>query len=550
MQLTEKLPRLPKISKPAYDLRTLRGDVFGGVTAAVVGLPTALAFGVASGIGAIAGLYGAIVGGFFAAVFGGTRSQMSGPTPSMAVAMTAIVAVHANDLSEAFTIVVLAGVIQIMLGALGIGRFVAFTPYSVVSGFMTGIGVIIILLQALPFLGADGAGKGPTDAIAALPSAVENFNQGALVIAAATLAVAILWPQRVGRYFPPVLAALLVGVGISLFMFPDVPVIGSVPTGLPELSLPDFSPAALARAAQPALTIALLGSIDSLLTSLVADSMTRTSHDANRELVGQGIGNTLVGLISAVPGAGATMGTVVNIRAGGRTQLSGVIRSAILLAMVLGLGRYVESIPLAALAGILMKVGYDIIDWRFIANLRRIGREHLIVMVATFGLTVFVDLVTAVAIGLIVAAMAHARQFELLELDRVISTPLLDSEFLIESDATDPYSARVGLVAMRGAFTIASSNRLVNTISEDIRDHEIVILDFSETAYMDQSAALVVSHLTESAIEEKTQCIVIGLTPELAANLNSLNALNSVPPTHILPRLEDARILAQRLLPA
>ena len=550
MQLTKRLPSFPKLSKPTYDLRTLRGDVFGGVTAAVVGLPTALAFGVASGIGAIAGLYGAIVGGFFAAVFGGTRSQMSGPTPSMAVAMTAIVAVHANDLSEAFTIVVLAGVIQILLGALGIGRFVAFTPYSVVSGFMTGIGVIIILLQALPFLGADGAGKGPTDAIAALPSAVENFNQGALVIAAATLAVAILWPQRVGRYFPPVLAALLVGVAISLFMFPDVPVIGSVPTGLPELSLPDFSPAALARAAQPALTIALLGSIDSLLTSLVADSMTRTSHDANRELVGQGIGNTLVGLISAVPGAGATMGTVVNIRAGGRTQLSGVIRSAILLAMVLGLGRYVESIPLAALAGILMKVGYDIIDWRFIANLRGIGREHLIVMVATFGLTVFVDLVTAVAIGLIVAAMAHARQFELLELDRVISTPLLDSEFLIESDTADPYSARVGLVAMRGAFTIASSNRLVNTISEDIRDHEIVILDFSETAYMDQSAALVVSHLTESAIEEKTQCIVIGLTPELAANLNSLNALNSVPPTHILPRLEDARILAQRLLPA
>ena len=415
---------------------------------------------------------------------------------------------------------------------------------------MTGIGVIIILLQALPFLGADGAGKGPTDAIAALPAAVENFNQGALVIAAAALAVAILWPQRVGRYFPPVLAALLAGVSISLFVFPDVPVIGSVPTGLPELSLPDFSPSALARAAQPALTIALLGSIDSLLTSLVADSMTRTSHDANRELVGQGIGNTLVGLISAVPGAGATMGTVVNIRAGGRTQLSGVIRSAILLAMVLGLGRYVETIPLAALAGILMKVGYDIIDWRFIANLRNIGREHLIVMVATFGLTVFVDLVTAVAIGLIVAAMAHARQFELLELDRVISTPLLDSEFLIESDTTDPYSARVGLVAMRGAFTIASSNRLVNTISEDIRDHEVVILDFSETAYMDQSAALVVSHLTESAIEEKTQCIIIGLTPELADNLNALNALDSVPPTHILPRLEDARILAQRLLPA
>ena len=244
------------------------------------------------------------------------------------------------------------------------------------------------------------------------------------------------------------------------------------------------------------------------------------------------------------------MGTVVNIRAGGRTRVSGVIRSAILLALVLGLGRYVEIIPLAALAGILMKVGYDIIDWRFITRIRRIGREHLIVMIATFGLTVFVDLITAVAIGLIVAAMANARQFELLELDQLISTPMLDSEFLIESDITDPYSARVGLVALRGAFTIASSNRLVNTISEDIRDHEIVILDFSETVYIDQSAALVVERLIETARDEDTQCIVIGLTPDLEDNLNALKVLEDVPQSHILPTLEDARILAQRLLPA
>ena len=542
--------KLPKFPKPTYDLQTFRGDLFGGITAAVVGLPTALAFGVASGIGAIAGLYGAIVGGFFAAVFGGTRSQMSGPTPSMAVAMTVIIAMHAENLTEAFTIVVLAGIIQIMLGLLGIGRFVAFTPYSVVSGFMTGIGAIIILLQALPFLGADGAGKGPTEAIVALPAAVENVHVGAFVIAAATLAVAIFWPQRIGKYFPPVLAAILVGTSIGVFFFPDAPVIGTVPTGLPTLTMPEFTPSVLARAAQPALTIALLGSIDSLLTSLIADSMTRSRHDANRELVGQGIGNTLVGMISAVPGAGATMGTVVNIRAGGRTRLSGVIRSIILLAMVLGLGQYVESIPHAALAGILMKVGYDIIDWRFVTGVHRVGREHLIVMLATLGLTVFVDLITAVAIGLIVAAMANARQFELLELEQLISTPLLDSEFLIESDIADPYSARVGLVALRGAFTIASSNRLVNTISEDIRDHEIVILDFSETAYIDQSAALVVERLIETARDENTQCIVIGLTPELEKGLNALKALDEVPQSHILPTLEDARILAQRLLPA
>ena len=544
-----KIPdRLPKLSRPSYDLQTFRGDVFGGLTAAVVGLPTALAFGVASGVGAIAGLYGAIVGGFFAAVFGGTRSQMSGPTGPMAVAMAVIISMHADNLTEAFTIVVMAGVIQILLGLLGIGRFVAFTPYSVISGFMTGIGIIIILLQSLPFLGATGAGGGPSGALRLLPDAIANVNVGALVIAGATLAVAILWPGRLQRFFPPVLAALIVGTSLSVFFFPDVPVIGTVPTGLPTLSLPDLSPTIIARAAQPALTIALLGSIDSLLTSLVADSMTRSRHNANRELVGQGIGNTMVGLISAAPGAGATMGTVVNIRAGGRTQVSGVIRSAILLALVLGLGRYVEAIPHAALAGILMKVGYDIIDWRFLTRIHRIGREHLIVMLITLGLTVFVDLITAVAVGLIVAAMAHARQFELLELDRVISTPMLDSQFLEESDDSDPFSARVGLVALRGSFTVASSNRLVGAISADIAEHEIVILDFTETVYIDASAALVVEQLIEIAAAEDTECIIVGLTWELRSSLNALKALDGVPEEHILPTLDAARPLAQRLL--
>ena len=542
--------RLPTLSKPAYDLQTLRGDIFGGVTSAVVGLPTALAFGVASGIGAIYGLYGAIVGGFFAAVFGGTRSQISGPTPSMAVAMAVIVGMSANNLTEAFTIVILAGLIQILLGVVGIGRFIAFTPYSVVSGFMTGIGAIIILLQTLPFLGANGAGMGPNDVIRAIPAAVEALDPGAVAIAAASLIVAIVWPPRVAKFFPPVLAALIAGTALSVFLFPGTPVIGAVPSGLPSLSLPEISPTILARAAYPAVTIALLGSIDSLLTSLVADSMTRTSHNPNRELIGQGLGNTVVGMLSAVPGAGATMGTVVNIRAGGRTQLSGVFRSVILLALALGLGRYVEVIPHAALAGILMKVGYDIIDWRFITRIHRIGKEHLIVMFVTLGMTIFVDLITAVAVGLVVAAMSHARQFELLELDRAISTPLLDSEFLGESNATDsdPFAARVGLVALRGAFTIASSNLLVNTIAPDIGDHEVVILDFSETVYMDDSAALVVERLIDTANDHDTPCIIIGLSEELAGRLNSLKVLDSVPQSQKADTLEDARPIAQRLL--
>ena len=539
---------LPKLD---YDLKALRGDLFGGVTAAVVGLPIALAFGVASGLGAVAGLYGAIAVGFFASVFGGTRSQISGPTGPMAVAVAVIVTTHADNLAAAFTIVIMAGVIQILLGVARIGRFVAYTPYSVISGFMSGIGIIIILLQTLPFLGASIAQGGPLGAVQSWPDAINDVNFHALAIAAVALGVGILWPEQLKKFLPASLAALIAGTLIGVLWLTNAPVIGDVPIGLPSLMLPDYSLDILASAVQPALIIALLGSIDSLLTSLVADSMTRTRHNPNRELVGQGIGNTIAGFIGGLPGAGATLGTVVNIRAGGRTQVSGVIRAAILLALVLGLGRYVEAIPHAVLAGILVKVGWDIIDWRFITRVHRVQREHLLVMVITMGLTVFLDLVTAVAIGLIAAMMASARQFERLELDSVISVPLLDRTFLVskeEADKVDPYSARVGLVSLRGSFSVASANKLITTISLDIRDHEVVILDFTDTVYMDDSAALVVEQMIDVATAEDTGCIVMGLEGMPETTLKALNVLKDVPEDQFVKTLDEARETAKRML--
>ncbi len=534
-----------------YDLQTLRGDLFGGVTAAVVGLPVALAFGVASGLGAVAGLYGAIAVGFFAAVFGGTRSQISGPTGPMAVAMAVIVTTHAESLAEAFTIAVMAGLIQIALGVLRIGRFVGYTPYSVISGFMSGVGIIIILVQTLPFLGTEVAAGGPLGAVQAWPAAVRDVNFGALAIAGLTLAVGILWPSRLRKFLPPTLAALIAGTLLGVLWLTDTPVIGDVPTGLPSLRFPELGPDVLVRAVQPAIIIALLGSIDSLLTSLVADSMTRTRHNPNRELVGQGIGNVAAGLIGGLPGAGATLGTVVNLRAGGRTPVSGALRAAILLALVLGLGRYVEAIPHAALAGILMKVGWDIIDWRFLTRIHRVQREHLLVMLITLGLTVFLDLITAVAIGLIAAGMASARQFERLQMDSVVSVPLLDRSFFGakgDEETVDAFSARVGLVALRGSFTVASANKLISTISVDIRDHEVVILDFSDTVFMDDSAALVVEQLIDSAIAEDTEVIVMGLEGRPAITLQALNALQRVPDDRYVKTIDEAQGVARRLL--
>ncbi len=537
-----------------YTLSTLRGDVFGGVTTAVVGLPVALAFGVASGLGAMAGLYGAIALGFFAAVFGGTRSQISGPTGPMAVAMAVVITEHASTLQEALTVVVMAGIIQALLGVLRFGRFVSYTPYSVISGFMSGVGIIIIILQTLPALGVDGAGGGPLDVMRAWPDAIVNLNASAVAIAAVSLGVCIFWPARLHRWFPATLAALAVGTLMGVLLLGDAPTIGEVPTGLPGFEEPVLSLGILAGAVQPAITLALLGAVDSLLTSLIADSMTRTRHNPNQELIGQGLGNIAAGLVGGLPGAGATVGTVVNIRAGGSTRVSGALRALVLLALVLGAGGYVESVPLAALAGILLKVGWDIVDWRFLKRMHRVQREHLVIMGITMVLTVVLDLITAVAIGLIVAAMSAARQFERLQLDSVVSVPLLDQSFLGEdaeqADEAAPgeFSARVGLVALRGTFTVASSKSLIDILGADIAEHEVVIIDFTDTVYIDDSAAMLVEYLIDTAVESETEVIVMGLDGPPATSLRALNALEKVPRNRFVPTLDQARAAARILL--
>ena len=534
-----------------YNLQTLRGDVFGGITSAVVGLPIALAFGVASGLGALAGLYGAIGVGLLTTIFGGTKGQISGPTGPMSVVVAVIVTAHADNLAQVFTIVIMAGVIQILLGALRIGRFLSFTPYSVISGFMSGIGVIIISVQILPTLGAPVSTGGLTGVVAELPGAISNLNLNALAIAVITLVVIIVWPNRLGRYMPPTLVALVVGTLLGVLWLTNTPTIGDIPAGLPQLLLPDLSPSVVIGSVQPALTIALLGAIDSLLTSLIADSMTRSRHNPNQVMLGQGVSTVFTGLIGGLPGAGSTLDSVVNIRAGGQTRVAGVLRTAVFLLVVLGIGGYLEIIPSAVLAGILMKVGWDIIDWRFIRRLHRVQREHLLVMLLTLALAIFLDMVTAVAIGLIAAGMASARQFERLELDNVISVPILDQTFFANHKGTiqvDEFSTHVGLVALRGSFTVASANKLVNTISADIRDHEVVLLDFSDTIYVDDSAALVVEQLIENAAAEDTDCIVVGLKGQPAQTLDALDVLEDIPEGQIVEEMETARDAAWKIL--
>lgn len=530
-----------------YDSHTFRGDALGGITAAVIGLPSALALGVASGLGALAGLYGAIAVGFFAAVFGGTRGQISCPTGPTTVAMAVIVTTYADTLGEAFTIVILAGLLQVLLGAMKMGRYVVYTPYSVRAGFMSGIGLVLILIHVMPFLGAPNADGGLTGVFRALPQAIDAINFDAFAVA---LLVCVFWPRRFRRVISSIPVGLVVGTLLSVLWLADMDRIGEAPGGLPQILIPDLSLGALLSAAQPALILAILASINSLLMSLARDTITRTTHKPDRELWGQGIGNIVTGLIGGVPGAGSGI-TVVNARVGGRTPVAGVLCSGILLAVVLGFGEVVEEIPLAVLAGLMMKVGWDLINWRFIVRLRRVQREHLLVMLATLGLTMFVDLLSAIAIGLVLAGMVGARQLEFLELDSVISAPLLDRTFLLdENDSVevDPFSARVGLVAFKGILTVASSSRLYATLSVDIQDHEVVILDFSDTLYVDNSAAFVLEELVEVAESEDTECIVVGLAGSVADLLQALRVLDRVQEDRFVRTMEEARNTARRIL--
>ena len=535
----------------SYDLPKLRGDVLGGLTAAFVALPLALAYGVASGMGAAAGLYGAIALGFFAALFGGTATQISGPTAPMAIVVAVVIATYADTLAEALAVIVLGGLLQALLGALKLGRFVAYTPYVVVSGFMSGIGVLVMAIQVLPFLGSAPVPGGAVGMIRALPEAAERIDWSAVVIGCVTLAVTVFWPRRLARYVPGPLVGLVPGTLLGVLWLNDVPVVGPIPSGLPSLQLEMPSLDFLARAVEPALILALIGSVVSLLTCLVADSLTRTSHDPDRELVGQGVGNMATGLIGGLPGGGTPVYTVPNIRAGGTTRAAGVTFSLFLLALLLGLGQYVGSIPLAALAAVLLKVGWDLVDWSLLTRLHRIRRDHLVVMLTTLVLAVFVDLIVAVAAGLVISGLARSGRLEEAEHDSVVSAPLLDQMFLYdgeEVEGADPFSAQVGMVSLRGSLTVTSSRRLVRTISMDLKDHELVVFDFSGAAYIDDSAAMLVKQLIEVAAEERTPAIVMGLSGDVADTIASLDVMGGVPRERIVEDIDGAREVARALL--
>ncbi len=515
----------------------IRGDITGGITAGVVALPFAIAMGLASGAGAIAGLYGAIITGFFAALFGGTGAQVSGPTGPMTVVMALIVTKYIalfpeTGLAIAFTTVVLGGLFQIGFGVLKLGRFINLMPHPVTSGFMTGIGVIIIILQIPQVLGLYEI-KGSTMGIFSQLSDVENYflNTGAITIALITLAVVYLLPKKIGKFIPAPLFALVTGTLILLF-FPQYfsseiepfnnMILGEIPTGLPSFHMPVWEASIILDMVASGLMLAILGSIDSLLTSLVSDEITRTHHKSDRELIGQGIGNTVSGLFGGLPGAGATMRTMTNVKAGGLTPISGALHAILLLAIVLGGAQYAQQIPLAVLGAILVKVGTDIIDWEYLKGLVSKPKSGALIMIVVLGITVLYNLMAAVGIGLVMASLIFLQRMTDVQLASIVSVQTIEeASHLDESHQELIRAGNTLFYQLNGPMSFGSAKGIVRDFSTK-SNYDRVILDLSNVPVIDYTTSRGIAEICNICKEKSADITIVGANTKVRHFLENI----------------------------
>jgi SulP family sulfate permease len=521
--------------RPAWSWNTVRGDFFGGVSAGVVALPLALAFGVASGMGPVAGLYGAIATGIVAAVFGGTPVQISGPTGPMTLVMAGIVATNtlpsgAVNLPEVVAAIVLAGGLQIALGLFRIGTYIRYVPYPVISGFMTGIGVIIIIQQLFPMLGAESPSSEPLAILRQLHLLGGNIKLAAVALSGLTIAMVFTLP-RFTRAVPASLVALVALTALAMLLALEVSVIGKIPSGLPSLVMPSLDFQRLPLLVAAAIQLAFLGAIDSLLTSLVADNLTRTQHDSNRELVGQGLGNIAAGLIGGIPGAGATMRTVLNVNAGGRSRLSGVIHGLFLAAVLLGLSGLVQYVPHAVLAGLLVAVGIGIIDYRGLSHLLKVPRSDAFLMLFVLVLTVFTNLIVAVAASLIVASFVFMKKVSDITERQTTLTPVADEPWADELTIPDAIRNSLLIKHVDGPLFFGFASQFLEIARQAAAQSRLLVLRMDRIFYMDQTGVYALKDALTGLNAAGVRVLVVGVS---VAHLDLLERLQVIPA--VLPK--------------
>ncbi len=517
--------------------RNIKGDLFGGTVAAVIAIPLALAFGVASGAGAEAGLYGAIFVGVFAALFGGTPAQASGPTGPMTVVFAGLLVEMADNPTLVYTTVILGGIGLIVLGLLGVGRYISLMPYPVISGFMSGIGGIIIILQIGPLLGHEAKTGGVLPNLMGIPEFFTQPVLQAVVLAGMALVIVYLTPKSVGRIVPPPLLALLICTPIAIWFLPQAPVIGAIPSGFPPVQVPILEWEALPLMLKGACVLALLGAIDSLLTSLVCDNMTRTQHNSNRELLGQGIGNMIAGLFGGLPGAGATLRSVANIRSGGRTPLSGAFMGLLLLITLLWLGPLAEKIPLAVLAGILLKVGIDIIDWRFLRHVWEAPRADVGIMAVVFIITIGVDLITAVGVGVVLASLLFVKEMADLQLANMNVITEVHEETPLSREEAAIMERNVGkiiLIHVDGPMSFGAAKNMVRRLETvpGLQTFNSCVLDLSDVPMIDGTAALAIDDMLRIIRAHDQHLFFVGMQPHVIEALDGFEVLSHIRPGH------------------
>lgn len=584
--------------KSLFNFKHFKGDMFGGITAGIVALPLALAFGVSSGLGPSAGLYGAIFVSFFAALFGGTNTQISGPTaPMTAVSMVVVAGVVATfdgDITKALpiilTIFLLAGLIQIGLGFIGLGKYIKYIPYPVVSGFMTAIGVIILVTQILPTVGyypkqdeafvtqfksqaeevilnniiKDEASKGTlvldnfketikrvenisesqivkeSQTLAAketsgvlgvlkiLPRALQNINWLELMLALGTILI-IYGFKRITSTIPSTLISLLIMSGIAIVFKLNYSPIEEIPSGLPIPNLEiftGFSFSSISPFIFTAFTLALLGAIDSLLTSVVADNMTKTKHKPNKELIGQGIGNSIGAVFGGIPGAGATIRTVVNINAGGKTRLSGMIAGVLLLFILLALGPIASQIPAAVLAGILITVGIGVMDYKGLKAIPYMPRMEVFIMLVVLVLSSVWNLVYAVGIGLVIASLMFMKKMGDLTTKRSnIKTLSNEKNWEDDLDFPDHLKEKVFVKHIIGPLFFGSTSDFQELAKQIPSSASIVVIRLNKMQFMDQSGLFAMEDVLIDLVKENKIILLVGLLEQPKYMLETIDII-------------------------
>ncbi|WNC72704.1 SulP family inorganic anion transporter [Thalassotalea psychrophila] len=533
------------LSLSHFNRHTIKGDIFGALTSTIVALPFALAFGVTSGAGASAGIYCAIITGLFASLFGGTNQQISGPNTGLTVAMVAILTSFVaqspeNGIALAFTVVSLAGLFQMLFGFFKLGKYFTLVPYPVISGFTSGIGVLIILSQIEPLFG---------HTLPELQVSFTTLTSTNTLLGFACLLMLFLWPQKYSRVVPASIIAVIGATIFYIFAGVNIPVVDAIASELPSFNMPVWESDLAGELIKSALLIATLSTLDSLMTSLTVDSISNELHDSDQELVGQGIGNIIAGFFGALPGGGATMRTVTNLRAGGTTPLSGMFHALFILAIVLWAGEYTTYIPVAVLAAILIHVGISIIDWNFLKRSHQVPLFSVGLMISTMIMSVAFDLVTAVLIGTFIANLVTIRRLSEIQLDNINLFTAKDAEHLsaAEKQLLESMDDSVILLNISGPIGFGVARGLKQSVSQSDQNKALLI-DLTDARFVGITSTIAIEEIIVSYQNQGREILLSSVCDRVRDDFEKLKLIDKISAEHIFDsRLDALNYLKQKL---